>query len=528
MTKTVEGKKGKDTQLKEGGIIAHIKRNNDGSCAPPDLLIDHLSRTGELAASFADKFGSAQWGRVAGLAHDAGKGRPIWQQYLRGKSGCDEEAHLEGKPGKERHAIYGAKLLEETFKNKGRFLSYCVSGHHTGLPDWSAADEGMKSLKYQLQSVTGLDEIDQQVVSLTRLASLPEAPWKFGRGIDMSLWIRMLYSSLVDADFLDTERYMDPSNSSLRGDYPSISVLLTQFDKNMIEFEERSKKSEINSIRQNVRLRCVEMSRGKPGIYSLSVPTGGGKTLSGFAFALNHSVFQKMDRVIYVLPYTSIIEQNADVLRRILGENYKNSVVEHHSNLSGDNLTSQTRLACENWDAPIIVTTMVQFLESFFSSAPSRTRKLHNIVNSVVVLDEAQLLPVEYLEPVLQTMQLLVDRYHVTLLISTATQPALGERTVDGNRFNGLKGVTEIMSNNLPELYKSLERVSVEFPSDLQIPSTWDSIADQLKELDQVLCVVSDRKSCRELYDLMPKGTYHLSGLMCGEHRINKIKHIKL
>ena len=190
--------------------------------------------------------------------------------------------------------------------------------------------------------------------------------------------------------------------------------------------------------------------------------------------------------------------------------------------------TPKSRLASENWDAPVIVTTSVQFFESLFAAKSSRCRKLHNIVNSVVVLDEAQLVPVEYLTPILETMQLLVDHYQVSFVISTATQPAFGERMVDGKPFQGLKNIKEIIgdADKVTTLYDSLKRVHVQLPEDLHNVSSWEEIADELKQYEQVLCIVSDRKSCRELHGLMPEGTFHLSALMCGQHRSAIIKSI--
>jgi len=234
----------------------------------------------------------------------------------------------------------------------------------------------------------------------------------------------------------------------------------------------------------------------------------------------------QLKRIIYVIPYTSIIEQNADVFRSAVG---KDQVVEHHSNLDEDDATPKARLAAENWDAPIIVTTSVQFFESLFAARSSRCRKLHNIVGSVIILDEAQLVPVEFLAPILETMQLLVDHYHVSFVISTATQPAFKERIVDGQQFKGLKQIKEIIGDekDVNLLYQSLVRCQVQFPGDLHAISSWEEISEELKQYEQVLCVVSDRRSCRELYALMPKGTYHLSALMCGQHRSEIINEIK-
>lgn len=513
----------------EREFLAHVKKNDDGSWVEPQLLSEHLQGTAKLAESFSDKFASAMWGRLAGLVHDAGKGRIEWQDYLCRRSGYyDEEAHLEGKPGKIPHAIYGAKLSEDLFgKGLGRILAYCIAGHHAGLPDWSSAEgAGQSSLQYQEEQLKDLSDIDSEVLKVITSEKSLSPPWQFSNGLDMSLWIRMLYSSLVDADFLDTEIYMDEKKAQNRGGYCSIETLSERFNLFIKRLDEESERTRVNEIRREIRDKCIKMANEPQGTFSLSVPTGGGKTLSSLAFGLEHALKYKLDRIIYVIPYTSIIEQNADVFQAAIG---KDQVIEHHSSLDEDETTVKSRLATENWDAPVIVTTSVQFFESLFAAKSSRCRKLHNIANSVVILDEAQLVPVEYLAPILETMQLLVDHYHVSFVISTATQPAFGERNIDGQPFKGLKEIREIIGdfNVVKALYDSLKRVDVKLPKELNIPSSWEEIAEELKLHEQVLCVVSDRKSCRELHKLMPKGTYHLSALMCGQHRSEVIAEIK-
>lgn len=509
--------------------IAHVRKNENGDWAAPQTLTDHLNGTAKLAEAFTAEFNSGDWGRVAGLAHDAGKGRSIWQSYIRRKSGYyDEEAHLENKPGKVPHAIHGAKLVEELFgKGIGRLLAYCIAGHHVGLPDWSSAEgAGQSSLEFQESQVKDPDDIAKFISDNLKTSRPQRPPWLFANGLDLSLWIRMLYSSLVDADFLDTEIYMDEPKTKDRGGYCSIEELFERFRQFSEQLDAKSEDTHVNRTRREIRRKCIEAAGETQGIFSLSVPTGGGKTLSSLAFALEHAKQHDMKRIIYVIPYTSIIEQNADVFRSVLG---KDQVVEHHSSLCEDESTAQSRLAAENWDTPMIVTTSVQFFESLFASKSSRCRKLHNIVNSVVVLDEAQLVPIDYLAPILETMQLLVEHYHVTFVISTATQPAFGERIVDGKPFKGLKNIREIIGEReeVKELYESLKRVRVRLPEDIHNVSSWEEIAEELKTYDQVLCVVSDRKSCRELHALMPEGTFHLSALMCGRHRSEVIEQIK-
>ncbi|MFQ5560980.1 MAG: CRISPR-associated endonuclease Cas3'', partial [Nitrospinota bacterium] len=503
--------------------IAHVKQNSDGTWAEPHWLEDHVQGVAKKAKSFCALFGSGSWGYAAGIAHDAGKEPPKWQEYLARKSGYDEDAHLEGKPGKVEHSCHGAKLAEDLFgPDIGRILAYCIAGHHAGLPDWLPDEAGAGgALSIRLQK-TATNDISQDLKVMLQKNKPAGPPWKFdNRGPDLSLWIRMLFSSLVDADFLDTEAYMDKRKTEQRGEYLSIAALLERFNSHMAAKRGAADKTPLNTIRHDILTACRTAAALEPGHFSLTVPTGGGKTLSSLAFALEHATKYDLNRIIYVIPYTSIIEQNADVFRAAVGDT---QVIEHHSNLDEEDSTFKSRLSAENWDAPVIVTTSVQFFESLFAAKPGRCRKLHNIAGSVVVLDEAQLMPVEYLAPVLQTMDLLSRRYGVTFVISTATQPTFESR----DAFKGLpKGSIREIINDVPKLYKNLKRVEVEIPKDWTEPTSWEELAPKLVIEKQILCVVSDRKSCRHLHKLMPKGTFHLSALMCGQHRSEMIFEIK-
>lgn len=508
-------------------LIAHVRKISDSVWAEPQTLSDHILGTAELAEQFASEFNSGEWGKACGLAHDAGKSRPAWQTYLRSKSGYNENAHIEGEYKKTRHAIYGASLVEQIYgKEIGRILSYCIAGHHAGLPDWSSAESGASSLKNQQNQVQDISDIDSEIINLLKNSKPQRPPRKFEQGIDLSFWIRMLFSSLVDADFLDTEKYMNGHRYNTRGGYLSIDQLLEKLELYMSNFESESADTKVNFIRKGIRDKCKIAAGNNQGIFSLSVPTGGGKTLSSMTFALEHAKKHGLKRIIYVIPYTSIIEQNANVFRTVLGED---QIIEHHSSIDDENETPKSRISAENWDAPIIITTSVQFFESLFSAKTSRCRKLHNIANSVIILDEAQLVPAEFLKPILSVMQLLVDHYNVSFVISTATQPAFNGEVGSGNRYNGLREIIEIIGdeNEVRELYASLRRNTINFPEDLNTPITWTEIAKDLNMHEKVLCIVSDRKSCRELYRLMTQNTYHLSALMCGMHRSNVISEIK-
>lgn len=338
----------------------------------------------------------------------------------------------------------------------------------------------------------------------------------------LALWLRMLFSCLVDADFLDTEQFMDGKKTQERGGFVTLETLLGTLDKHVGKLMAAAFPTQVNRVRAEVLHQCRERASDSPGIFSLTVPTGGGKTLSSMAFALKHAVHHKKRRIIYVIPYTSIIEQTAGIFQSIFGPN----VVEHHSNLDSEKETAKSRLATENWDAPVIVTTNVQFFESLFASRTFSCRKLHSIINSVVVLDEAQLLNPEFLQPILDTINLLTQHYCVTFVLSTATQPALQSREGFGWTFKGLDNVREIMTD--PDaLYRDLERATVTMPEDFHARRKWEDLAVELTAHDSVLAVVNTRRDCRDLHRLMPEGTIHLSAAMCGEHRTRVIEEIR-
>lgn len=511
-----------------GQIIAHVKQKIDNSWDLPHLLDDHIIGVSKLASNFALIFNSSEIAEIIGIFHDLGKYAPDWQIYLREKSGFEATGKSRGRV---EHSIVGAKYLinhsDEIFKSElgkilSKFAAYCIAGHHPGLPDW---DGSQSSLDFRLQN-TPESNLDFAIPH--HISEISAIPFKLNpNNLEISIWIRMLFSCLVDADFLDTELYMEPGKATLRKSKGTdiIDTLNKYFDAWIKQFQASKLDTPVNRIRKNILEQCLTAASDKPGIFSLTVPTGGGKTISSLAFALKHALFQKLRRIIYVIPYTSIIEQNAEVIRNIVGSE---NVIEHHSNYIEDSdevaLSSKHhKLACENWDAPVIVTTSVQFFESLFSARTSKCRKLHNIANSVVIIDEAQLVPAEYLQPILETMEILSRQYGVTFVISTATQPAFSGKELEKTGFPKAKEIIE----DPDELYRKLKRVTYTFPSDSSDVWDDDRLTDELKKHSRVLCIVSDRKSCRNIAKLMPEGTFHLSALMCGEHRSNKIKQIK-
>ncbi len=518
-----------ETKDNKTNILAHVRQAKNGNWKE-HALNEHLNEVAKRAGEAAETFDSADWARIAGLWHDLGKYSAEFQEYIKKASGYDAEAHIEGVPGRVDHSTAGAIHAIRQLGVHGRILAYLIAGHHAGLADWYSAETGGKALSIRLGAEQNylLDRIPTQVIPQEILTQARPSTKPRGGADGLHLWLRMLFSCLVDADFLDTEAFMDDDKAATRSGYRDLTSLLTDFDLYMAKKSTSAASTPVNVIRSDILRQCREKSALDPGLFSLTVPTGGGKTLSGMAFTLRHAVQHKKRRILYIIPYTSIIEQTVGIFREIFGDN----VVEHHANLDPDKEDARSRLATENWDAPIIVTTNVQFFESLFAARTSRCRKLHNIVNSVVVLDEAQLLPPEFLQPIADVMNQLANHYGVTFVLSTATQPALGSfQSFGNNPFRRLDNVREIMDDP-DSLYQKLKRVEVTVPNDLQTPRDWESVTAELLQYPSVLCIVSRRDDARELHRLMTsneegKDTVHLSALMCGEHRSEVIADIK-
>ena len=490
---------------------------------PPEKwqpLGKHLENVAELACKFADLFTSGDWAWNASYLHDLGKADSAFQGYLRRVNGLDDSGYDDGKVN---HSSAGAALAEDRLERPGRVLSYLVAGHHAGLPDWHPADTGNAALQVRLtegrENLNRIRSFIDDILSQLRPLQCPPA---YVKSANFHFWVRMLFSCLVDADFLDTEQFMEFDKTKQRGQFLTLESLAPHFFCALDNLEQGAAKTSVNLIRGEIRRVCEQKAELPQGIFSLTVPTGGGKTLSAMAFALRHALkhnrkqnsgHEHVRRVIYVIPYTSIIEQTGRILAGIFG---RENVVEHHSNLNPEKETLRSQLATENWDAPVIVTTNVQFFESLYAAKPSRCRKLHNIINSVVILDEAQLLPPELLTPCVDVMNDLVRNYGVTLVLATATQPALPK----------LDPPVEIIPKEM-NLYERLKRTDIKFPESLQDTTDWSLLAKRLQEHAQVLCVVNTRRDCHDLFKLMPEGTMHLSALMCGAHRSAVIRLIR-
>jgi CRISPR-associated endonuclease/helicase Cas3 len=507
-------------EASDGAIpLAHVAAATVGWREHP--LEDHLRKVAARAATMAEPFDAGDWARLAGLWHDLGKYSAEFQAYLRQASGRErEEAHIEGPAGRVNHSAAGGLYAVQRCGPAGKVLAQLILAHHAGLYDGQDLAGRLVRDEPWLQKALAA-KIPDEILN-TPLIGRPHVPG-LGTPGAYALWLRLVFSCLVDADFLDTESFMDEAKAQERGGYPDIAALEASLDAHLAHLAANAPPTPVNRARAGILAECRAAAAQSPGLFSLTVPTGGGKTLSGMAFALAHARRHGLRRVIHVIPYTSIIEQTADVFRGIFG----GAVIEHHSSVEPEREDARARLACENWDAPIVVTTSVQFFESLFAARTSRCRKLHNIVDAVVVLDEAQLLPPAFLQPILDVLNLLTRHYGVTVVLSTATQPALASRQWFGGGLQGLDAFREIIAD--PDaLYAMLKRVDVRLPADLTSPRDWDDIAAEIAARDtDVLAIVNRRTHARELHLRLPADTRHLSALMCGAHRSAAIAGIR-
>ena len=482
-------------------------------------LRDHLIGVGKLAAHNSSAFGGDRIAEIGGLLHDLGK-------YTR-----EFQLRLQGKFPRMDHATWGARIaLQRYGPIFGQLLAYCIAGHHAGLANGqgghsrTSLQDRLSRMPYELVPEWE-QELELPKASELTLPAGFEVRKERG-AFQLTFLARMLFSCLVDADFIDTDdfyRRIEGRPPRVAVQAPKLEQLRARLDVSLTAFREDS---DVNRLRARVLTFVRNGAAQPPGLFSLTVPTGGGKTLTSLAFALDHAIARGLRRVIYVIPFTSIVEQNAQAFRKALGDLGDAAVLEHHSAFFDDPETApeskeKRRMVMENWDAPIVVTTAVQFLESLFADRPSRCRKLHNIAGSVVILDEAQTLPLKLLRPCVALLDELTLNYRASVVLCTATQPAL---KMDEGFGGGLQGVRELAPDP-PELYRQLRRVSVR-----HIGTIDDGVlASHLRERDQVLCIVNNRRHARALFESIADeiGAYHLTTLMCAKHRSEVLAVIK-
>ena len=485
-------------------------RRDDGREQP---LRDHLLEVAELAGSFAEAFGAKEHATLAGRLHDAGKYSSRGQKRM-----VDPE-----NTAKVDHSTAGAQIALSKYRDV--VAASIVAGHHGGLMDvggrFSSEGDGTlrgrckKRLEGDMDSGAFWSEIDLP-------DSIKSPDWLRSNPFALSLYTRMLFSCLVDADYLNTERFMNDEPLP-RGSETGMAELLERLEVHVKPWFDNPG-TPINEKRCDILRNCIAAGRGEQGLYTLTVPTGGGKTVSSLAFALNHAAAHDLKRIIYVIPYTSIIEQNANVFAEILG---KENVLEHHSGVEyeadGDmeNETEQRKvLATENWDIPIVVTTAVQFFESLFASRTSRCRKLHNIVDSVIIFDEAQMLPLSYLRPCINAIGELVLHYGATAVLCTATQPALEAILKE---YSPLLKPREICDNPR-ELQEFFRRVHFAVEGE----TSEEALANSLSSVEQCLCVVNTKRTAQRLIQMLPgEGSFHLSTWMTPNDRLRILETVR-
>lgn len=526
----------------------HYAHSTSGGTEDWELLKDHLDLVSTLASQFASKFDAEHFGEVLGKWHDLGKYSHEFQGYLKRQNGVD--VHVSETTGRIDHATAGAKFadsLNQLPVPVRRALAYCIAGHHAGLAN---AVEGKKisAIEARLRKkIPTWEPFASKELLQCPVLNLPAQidhsirfEWNSNTntttkrvqraGFTWAMFVRMLFSSLVDADFLATEQFMSPQSMADRPRYRTKFSDLDRCLSDYLESLSSARSGRIAELRRSILASCQEAAKLRPGLFSLTVPTGGGKTLASMSFALRHIQANSQltfDRIVVAIPFTSIIEQTADVFRQVFMPLNESVVLEHHSNVEPERETNLTRLAAQNFDSPIVVTTNVQLFESLFSNRTSRCRKLHNLARSVIILDEAQTLPIELLEPTLLAIRELVRSFGCTVVLCSATQPA-----VNHSEFFpiGLEDVVEI----IPEprkLYEEMRRTRVHYIGQIDL----DDLADRLCQHRQFLCIQNTRPLAAKTFAALcersgakaSKGVYHLSTFMCPAHRKLILKRIR-
>ncbi len=473
-----------------------------------DVLEAHLERTAQRARQFLPP--APEFAYLAGLWHDVGKYQTEFQTYLHESS----EASDERVSGKIQHSIVGAALAERLLKDStvSMMLAWVIAAHHGSLADRNALIKNVRK-----EGIPRLDaclgNIPRHILDPSPLACLPETLHDQSA---VMLWIRMLLSALGDADMLDTEAWSNRADRENK--FAPLTVLRNRLDSALKAKKEELRRqgtggSPINIMRAQVLDACLQMAKEPTGQFTLTVPTGGGKTLSSLAFALHHACRYNLRRVIVVIPYTSIIEQTADEFRRVLGEE---NVVEHHSSLDMEKDTLTNQRACENWDAPIIITTSVQFLESLYSSRKTSCRKLHSIADSVVVLDEVQTFPVGLLAPIRRILGLLSRYFGTTVVHCTATQPTPEPGVEIGPRMD--PEPRPIITDPRPFFAVVKNRFCVVMEGGIDQSLPLQELAEKLQQHSRVMAIVHSRKDAEQLAKMV-EGCWHLSARMCAAHR---------
>lgn len=552
--------------FRDTDYIAH-RREKDGEI---HWLSHHLEAVSKLAGEFVSKVGLKEQGELIGLLHDIGKASKEFQDYIGSAVGLinpDEDDYVDaaGKKGKVDHSTASAQWIYQTLKNKGtdhlfvaQVLSLCIASHHSGLLD-CISTEGVDSYSRRMAKIeekTHIDEVfgklndqakehtrnqlqskDFTQTLIQRFKSLKtDDDSKETLCFKYGMMLRFLFSCLIDADRLNTADFEEPALKKLRlyGNYEDWKVLISKLNEKLGNFDSKG----INAIRQKISQECYDFAIRPKGLYQLTVPTGGGKTFASLRFALRHADKHKMDRIFYVLPYTTIIDQNADEIRKVLeekdkeGEYLNRIVLEHHSNLTPDEETARQKVLSENWDAPVVLTTNVQVLEALFGSGTRGARRMHQLANAVIIFDEVQTLPVKCVQLFNTAVNFLVNNCGSTVVLCTATQPLL-DKIEPKSRALSITTEQQMIPNSR-QLFDDLKRVEVE---DKTKAGGWSNdeitklAGKKVAEAGSVLIVVNTKTSAREIYlqckQINNVETHHLSTNMCPVHRLTVLNQVK-
>lgn len=508
--------------------LAHTRE--DGAT---HALNEHLEAVAQRAQEYAGGFGGGEQAAIAGLWHDLGKYARDFQDYLRAASG--PQAHIEtdaevAARKKVDHSSAGALHAALRSQEHGLAVAFAIAGHHAGLADFVKLKGRLADKQPRLDAAIAggapAELLARDVPALP--ASVRPAHARDHDALRrFELFTRMLFSALCDADFLDTEAFFDASRAQLRSGGILLPELARRISAHVDQLTTQASKTEVNTLRSEIRLAALNQTKVSPGIFTLTVPTGGGKTLTAMEFALHHAVRHGLRRVIVALPFTAILEQSADVYRRAFDVSDQDlTVLEHHATLDPLRETPQSRVACENWDAPIIVTTNVQLLESLFARRTSKCRKLHHITRSVIVLDEAQTLPRGFVAPTTDMLEALVRNYGCSIVLCTATQPALSKTLL---HTAGFTQMTEIAPDPR-RLADALRRVEVDWSLATNV-TDYQTLADHLADENDVLAIVHRRDDAKTLVRAIDArtddaSTVHLSAFMCPAHRRERLAEI--
>ena len=556
--------------------IAHI-RDKDGDIQP---LVTHLREVGNLACEFAQKIDTPDAGNVLGLLHDFGKFSQDFQTYIKSATGVinpDEDGYVDaGKlKGKIDHSSAGAQILWQRLHNFGgagqgeivaQMLALCIASHHSGLINCIDKDGnnifnmrmGKDDEKTHLRECRSRAEaelmvsvdklITQELVKnlygkLSKLAdfSLAKEKKKYSKtdSFNLGFFTRFLFSCLVDADRLNSAEFEAPSRKQQRLSrqaWLNWDTAIDRLESHLGQFEQTKP---IDEIRRRISDNCKQRANDPQGIYSLTVPTGGGKTLASLRYGLHHARKHKLERIIYIIPYTSIIEQNARAVRDILEQKTDTHpwVLEHHSNIEPEHQTWHSKLVSENWDAPIVFTTMVQFLETLFSGGTRSVRRLHQLANSVLIFDEIQTLPINSVHLFCNALNFLTQQTKTTALLCTATQPLLNNlRFADKGQL--LMAENAELVGDIQDTRKLfLDLTRVEINNQVKVGG-WNSeeikklVLERFDEVGSCLIIVNTKQWAQDLYHAcmseVDKDTiFHLSTSLYPAHRKAKLDLIK-